>query len=132
MSALWLDANVIVRLMTRDDERQALRARHLLRRGEAGEVVLRLSPVIVAEVFWVLIRKYRLPQPGVAEGLRAFCASVGVETEERDVVLNALRVAGERAVDFPDAYLAAKALAADEGVASFDRDFERLGVRRTS
>jgi predicted nucleic acid-binding protein len=55
MSAYWVDANVLLRLITNDPPELAERAASLVERAEQGEVILKVSSIVVAEVVWVLI-----------------------------------------------------------------------------
>lgn len=130
MTSAWLDANVILRFMTRDVPALASRARSLFAEAAAGERRLRLATLVVAEVVWTLTSFYELDPNEVSERVRDLVAAEGIEAEERDLVLDALRVMKEREVSFIDAYLAERARALGEAVCSFDRDFDRLGVER--
>lgn len=130
MSAAWLDANVVLRYLTRDVPVLAARARSLLAEAAAGERRFRVATLVVAEVVWTLTSFYELDAGEVCDRVTDLLAAEGIEAEERDLVLDALRVTKERRVSFVDAYLAEKARALGEPVCSFDRDFDRLGVER--
>jgi predicted nucleic-acid-binding protein len=99
-------------------------------RADAGEVRLRLCPLVVAEVVWVLTSAYDVPRERVAEVLTSFLASGGLVVEEGMLLVAALAQMAEQRVDFVDAYLAAKARLSGAPVATFDGDFDRLGVER--
>ncbi len=53
MSELWVDANVLLRLVTKEPNDLYQRASRLAEQAERREVTLRLSPLVVAMV-WVL------------------------------------------------------------------------------
>lgn len=128
MTSLWLDANVLVRLLTDDPPDMAAQAASLVARAERGEVVLRLSPLVVAETAWVLLSYYRHPRPRVAEVLIALLRAEGIRADDSRHLIAALEAMAARNVDFVDAYLAETARAKGEGVCSFDEDFARLDV----
>lgn len=128
MTPAWLDANIILRYLTRDVPGLASRARSILTSAASGERSLRLATLVVAEVVWTLTSLYKLDRDEVCDRVGDFVAAPGIEAEERELILGALRTMKERNVDFVDAYLAEKARAAGEAVCSFDRDFERLDV----
>lgn len=132
MTSAWLDASIVLRFITRDVPTQALRARSLFAEAAAGDRRLRLASLAVAEVVWTLMSFYELDRDEVADRVSDLVAADGIEAEEREVVLNALRSMKESKVSFIDAYLAEKARASGEAVCSFDRDFDRLGVERLS
>lgn len=127
---MWLDANVVLRLLTGEPQAQAAAAARLMARADGGEVRLRICPLVVAEVVWVLISAYGTPPQKVAATLASFLASGGLIVDEGMLVASALHDMAERRVDFIDAYLAARARHSRAPVASFDRDFDRLGVDR--
>ena len=54
MSRLWLDANVILRFLTKDPPEMAERSARLMAQAERGEVSLYVSLLVVTEGIWVL------------------------------------------------------------------------------
>lgn len=127
---VWVDANVVLRLLTGQPEGQARAAAALMARADAGELRLRLCPLVVAEVVWVLGSAYDVPREQIADVLTSFLVSGGLVVEEGMLLVAALAQMAEQRVDFVDAYLAVKAQLSGAPVATFDRDFDRLGVER--
>jgi len=68
MSELWVDANVLLRLVTKEPDDLYQRALRLAEQAERCEVTLRLSPLVVAMV-WVLGSFYRYSRTQIAEVL---------------------------------------------------------------
>lgn len=131
MRRLWVDANVLIRFITRDPADMAERAYQLFARAEAGEVMLVLSPVILAEVLWTLESYYGFSREEIAGALIPLVTADGIAADEPAALVEALQMLREKNVDFADAYLAARARqSAEPHVSSFDRDFDRLGVVR--
>lgn len=128
MTVLWADTSVLIRFLTKQPPALAARARALMARAASGEARIRISAVVVAEVVWVLSSYYELDAASVTETVSDLIAADGVETDERDLLLDVLRVMKDANVSFVDAYLAERARAAAEPLASFDKDFRRLGV----
>lgn len=128
MTTAWLDTNVIVRFLTRDPQPLAQRADRLLAKAENGEIALRLTPLIVAEIVWTLGSRYGQKPEAIARAMSAVIRSHGILAEEHDAMLEALTIMVERHVSFPDAYVAVSARRAEEPVCSFDADFRRLDV----
>ncbi len=54
MKRFWLDANVILRFLTKQPPEQAERALTLFERAETEEIALAVPVLTVAEVTWVL------------------------------------------------------------------------------
>ena len=125
----WVDANVLLRFLTGEPPELAERAERILERGEGGELTLRVHPVIVAETVWVLRSFYERTAEEIAGALVPLFSGHRLRVEEGRVTVAALETMAREGVDFADALLAESARSQEEGVASFDRDFERLGVR---
>ena len=69
MSELWVDANVLLRLVTGEPNNLYQRALKLAAQAERGEVTLRPSPLVMAELIWVLASFYRYSRTQIAEVL---------------------------------------------------------------
>lgn len=79
-----LDANILIRLVTRDDEAQALRARELM-----ASQALFVSKTVLIEAEWVLRRGYRLQRAVVEETLRRLFGLAHLQLEDEAAVLRA-------------------------------------------
>lgn len=128
MNELWLDANVLIRLITKEPPELFQRALRLVERAEQGEVTLRVVPMVVAEVIWVLRSFYEYPRTQIPQVLQPLVTAPGVVMEDADLVLRAVNVMAIANVDFLDAFLAETARLRGGSVVSFDRDFRRLEV----
>jgi len=100
---MWVDANVVLRLLTGQPEEQARAASRLMAKADAGELRLRLCPLVVAEAVCVLTSAYDVPADQVTEVLRSFPASGGLMVEEGMLIVAALTQMAERNVDSVDA-----------------------------
>lgn len=128
MNEVWVDTNVLLRLMTGDPPAMLEEVRGLADRASRGEVTLRVSAVVVSEAAWVLQSVYRHARDTVAAALLSLLAAEGVSVEDEPLVYRALRDMGAKNVAFVDAYLAAQASAAGQPVCTFDADFDKLAV----
>lgn len=124
--AQLVDTNVLVRFLTGVPPDLALKARKLVARADAGEVVILVLPVVVAETFYTLESFYEMERKIVASTLAAFLQSRGVEAIEPARVLDALTRCERRGAHFADAYIAASAAELACPIASFDRDFDKF------
>jgi predicted nucleic-acid-binding protein len=124
----WVDANVLLRFLTGEPEEMAEKSERLFERARRGEVSLRVHSVVVAEAVWVLQSYYGHPRPDIAASLVPLLAGRGFKVEGATAVAHALETMAEKNVDFADALLAESARFAKQSVASFDRDFRKLGV----
>lgn len=126
MNTLLLDANVLLRFLRDDDPVQAPAARRLLIEARDGKVLLRLTTITLAEVFYVLRASYKMPRAECARLLAQVVRTGVCQVENEALVLATLARVEAANVDFGDAYLAAEAVAGGAAVASFDEDFGRF------
>ncbi len=113
-----VDTNILVRLVTRDDERQAAAAEALV---EAGNVLI--LPTVVLETEWVLRSRYGLSRRRIADGLTTLLGQPEIAVASGKAVAGALAAYAEGG-DFADHLHFA--LAAEQGAAAFvtfDGDF---------
>lgn len=131
MSTWFVDANVFLRFFTVDEQGQHERAASLILKAREGEIRLVCGPPVLFELTWTLRSAYKIPREKVQEVLSAVFAMPGLVMTDAHLVETALTLAANAGVEFPDAYIAAGALAADcDGVATFNRkDFARIKVR---
>lgn len=123
-----LDANILLRFITKAPPDQAARARDLLSRGQRGEVRLLLEALTLADVVYVLKKQYQMAYANIEAVLLRLFASGAVEVLERQRCESALALQARHGVDFEDAYLMVVALEFGGAVASFDQDFKKPGV----
>jgi predicted nucleic-acid-binding protein len=126
MKQLLLDSNVILRFLLADDPKQSPDATKIFGAAARGACLLHLDPLIVAECVYVLMGEFDRDRKFVASALGQIAEGAGVDTNQKPVLLEALRRFSETRVDFQDAWLAAKSVAAENQVASFDRDFDKF------
>lgn len=121
-----VDANVLLRFLSGKPAAQAAAARKLFTRASNGEVLLDVSPVIVAETIYTLISYYGVPRKEAADNLYLLLRQRGVKLRDSAQVLAALEFLRTTNVGFADAFLAAAAEDEEVAVASFDRDFDKF------
>lgn len=95
-----IDTNVLVRMITRDDPRQAAKADAFVATGAW------VSVLALAEATWVLASVYEMSLPEVATSVRMLLDHEQLTIQDPDVVEAALAsVEGKPAVSFSDALL---------------------------
>ena len=125
-----VDTNVLLRFLSGEPAAQAAAARKLFGQAAAGEIVLDVSPVIVAEAFYTLVSFYEVDRKAAAEKLSLLLRQHGVKLRDESQVLHALERLQSVNVGFADAFLAAGGVEDKVPVVSFDRDFDKLKVAR--
>ena len=127
MKTYLLDTNVILRFLTGEPEAQALRAKKLFEQSESGVLNIRILPLVIAEVVFVLTGKhYQMERAEVAEALILFLENPNFDIPDRDSLISGLQLFKQHNIDYADAYLAAEAQTNNCGIASFDQDFLKI------
>jgi predicted nucleic acid-binding protein len=121
-----LDSNILIRFFTGEPEAMFKGASALIDSAERGDVVLDLSPLVLAETAFTLESFYKRPRADVAGKLLEFIKRLGVRLAEKDRLLDALERVRGTGVHLVDAYLAAIAAETKLPIASFDRDLDRF------
>ena len=102
---IGLDTNVLVRLSVRDASEQVEAVLRLLS-GAPPESV-RVSVVVLAELAWTLLRRYRLEKSALIAVMESLLSRVELDIEGRSAVMTAIRWYRTGTADFADYLIAA-------------------------
>lgn len=108
---IFADTNLFLRYLTNDVPTQADAVEQLLHRAFAGEVVLVINSLVVAEIVWTLESYYGLTRDSIKDKILAILNTPGLEVAEGDLLLQAIFWYADKNVDFIDAFNAAWLLA---------------------
>ena len=132
----FLDTNIILRYLTRDDEVKAADCYQLFQRVQRREEELFTCEAIVSEVAYVLSSpraSYRLTHEEIRARLMPILTLRGLRFPQKQVCLHALDIYADAPfLDFEDALAVAHTeyVGATE-IVSYDRDFDRIaGIHR--
>jgi predicted nucleic-acid-binding protein len=122
-----VDSNVLVRLVTRDDPKQAARADEFVQGGAW------VSQLVLAETTWVLSAVYELEASAIATALEMLLSHEALSIADPDVVRAALvHFRKKPSLGFSDCLILEIARAAGHvPLGTFDRDLGKLsGAQR--
>jgi predicted nucleic acid-binding protein len=125
-----VDTNILLRFLSGEPAAQAAAAGKLFLRAAAGDIVLDVSPVIVAEAFYTLTSFYGVQRKIAAGKISLLLQQHGVKIRDAGQVHSALECLQTANVGFADAFLAAGAREENVEVVSFDHDFDKLNAPR--
>jgi predicted nucleic acid-binding protein len=127
-----IDANVILRYLTKDPAKMAEAAFKIFDDAKNGKLSLLLTSLTVAEVVWVLESFYDHSKTEIAQTIAQLLFCDGLEVEDLDLLMEALTLYQGKNLDFADAFLAAVALRrGPQAIYSFDQHFNRVpGISR--
>ncbi len=130
----FIDANVFLRFLTRDDPAKAERVKQLLERAERGEVTLFTSESVISELAFVLSspRLYNLSRERIRTLLIPMLSLKGLKLASRSLFLRALDLYAATPMDFVDALAIAHMEARQvTDIYSYDGHFDNVsGIKR--
>lgn len=130
----FLDTNIILRYLLRDDETKYQRCRTLLKTVERGEAELVTTDLVIAELVWVMSSKpYSLSRGRIRDDLSDFISIHNLRLPDKPLLERALDLYAESGIDFIDAYNAVVMLKRGvDSVYSYDTDFDKVpGLSRS-
>jgi predicted nucleic-acid-binding protein len=104
-----LDTNVLVRLLTRDEAKQAEKVRLLFEAYADANDEFFVSDVVLAELAWTLERAYGFNRSDIGETFGALSENASLGFESRDVLRVARAIFESANVGFADCLIAARA-----------------------
>ena len=132
MNVKFLDTNIVLRFLLADDVKKASACEALFLRMQSGREVAVASPLVIAEVVWVLEKFYKHPRGKIVSALVRILSLPGFDVDGKEILMTALGLYEIKNVDFIDAYHAVYATARGlSTIYSYDRDFDKLmGLQR--
>ena len=103
-----LDTNVIVRIATRDDEKQLRLALDLVKGRFSRESPAWISLIVIVEFSWVLKRLYNYPRAEVADAIASLLNTRELLIEDAPLVTIALSTFRNSKADFADCLIEAR------------------------
>src|SRR5437867_11479387 len=132
MSARFLDTNILLRYLTRDDQARADRALALLTRVEQGQERVVTSSLVIFETVFTLQKRYQFPRENIRQVLQDLISLRGLELPNKSLLIRALDLFATQNIPFVDAYNAI--YMRSRGVMeiySWDGDFDKIpGITR--
>ena len=104
MEEAFVDANVFLRFLLRDDEKKANAAKRLFGKALNGEILLKTNELVIAEIVWTLESFYKIARQEIEAKVQVILQSEGLEISHSDLLGRALVAYRDLNVDFIDAY----------------------------
>jgi predicted nucleic-acid-binding protein len=104
-----LDTNILVRLLTRDDHKQAEKVRLLFEAHSDANDAFFVSDVVLAELTWTLERAYGFDRAEIGNTIKAMTENSTLAFESRDVLRLAYDIFESATVGFADCLIVARA-----------------------
>lgn len=132
MTKTFIDTNIFLRYLTKDDPIKYERCRELFKKALEGETALATSGIVIAELVWTLLSYYKVPKNDVIDKISIIVATEGIDIPDRNIIADALVLYGRNKIDYIDAYNAVfMRYHKMSEIYSYDEDFDRIeGTRR--
>jgi predicted nucleic acid-binding protein len=127
MPTHFLDTNILLRYLTRDDERKAQKALDLLTRIEQGQEKVITSSLVIFETVFTLQKFYGVPRQQIKELLLPIITLRGLQLRDKHVYQQAFDLYISKNISFADAYNAAYMTTEHiSTIYSWDTDFDKI------
>ena len=132
MSTCFLDTNILLRFLTRDDEGKAQQALDLLLKIERGEEKVITSPLVIFETIYTLQSFYKVSRQLIKEQILSIISLRSLHLADMSLYHRAFDLYITKNISFADAYNAVYMEAEKVShIYSWDRDFDKIdGVTR--
>ena len=132
MTMRFLDTNILLRHLTRDDPKKAEACTRLFQDIEMGKLSAWTSDLVVAEVVFVLSSKgpngYNYTREEIRSGLLPLLALPGLALPSKRFYPRIFELYATHKIDFIDVYHAALVEGDEQReLYSYDRDFDAIG-----
>jgi len=132
MPLRFLDSTILLRYLTRDDERKAAAALALLQRIERGEERVVMTQAVIFETVFTLQRFYKVPRERIRDLVLPIVTLRGVQLPNKPLYERAFSLCVENRISLPDAwkavFMAAQGLSE---IYTWDTDFDAIaGITR--
>lgn len=130
--AYLLDSNIFLRVFVRSDLRASQDCTMVLRAIIENRIVAYIPHIVAIEVQFVLDSFYKFEKYQVVEAMKSIMATNNLQWTDDLSLPVAVELFEQYNVKFVDCLLASSKLVQEEKAAilSYDRDFNKLGVRR--
>lgn len=101
----YLDTNVLVRYIVRDNEKQVKIADQWFHEAEKKKRTIIVTPLVIAETIFVLSTFYHLPRQNITEIFLTLLSQDWLSFPEREILLGAITMYGTTTLHIVDCYL---------------------------
>lgn len=118
--SILIDANIILRYLLCDSKDLYYKAEKFFKEIEKGNIKAYIHHAVLAEVVYVLTKVYKIKRNEIADILIEFISHKGILVDNKEIIINSLRIYCNSNYDYVDCLLCAYSYAYT--VYSFDKD----------
>lgn len=124
----FVDANILLRYLLQDDRALYEETRHYIEDGTDNSLIL--TPVIVAEVIYILLQKDYSKQQ-IADTVQTVLTFSTIDAEDGEAVSAAMRLFAARSLDFADCYILERSVSRGLQLATQDKKLQNARKARS-
>jgi len=132
MKKRFIDTNIFLRYLTKDDPSKYDKCREIFKKAIEGKITLVTSGMVIAELIWTLLSYYKIAKADIVEKVTIIVSTENLYIPDKNIIADALVLYSRKNIDYIDAYNAVfmKYHGLDK-IYSYDRDFDAIeGVKR--
>lgn len=132
MEKAFIDTNIFLRYLTRDDPVKYEHCREIFKKAIEDEITLFTSEMVIAELIWTLLSYYKVPKADVIEKVSIIISTNNLHLFNKNIIVDSLVLYSRKNIDYIDAYNAVfMAYHGLERIYSYDADFDMVeGMQR--
>ena len=132
MEKKFIDTNLFLRYLTKDDPLKYERCRDLFKNAMGGKIAIVTSGLVIAELIWTLLSYYKVSKADVVEKISILVATDKLFIPDKEIISDALVLYGMKNIDYLDAYNAVLMRSYGlNAIYSYDEDFDTIeGIKR--
>lgn len=128
----FLDTNIFLRLLVKDDPKKFKDCVNLFLKVREGKVCAVTSAIVLAEIVWTGTKFYKISKQEITEALRGVFKFKHLRISDEVDLLEAVSFYEEYNVKFADCLIASHNVVQKNGavIISYDRDFDKMKIKR--
>ena len=132
METTFVDTNIFLRYLTKDDPSRYEKCREMFKKAMKGDIAITTSGIVIAELVLTLLSYYKVPKAEVIEKVTVIVGTKNLSIADKHIVADALVLYARKNIDFIDAYNAIfMRYQGLRDIYSYDEDFELIeDIRR--
>jgi predicted nucleic acid-binding protein len=123
----FIDTNIFLRYLTKDDASRYDKCREIFKNAVEGKASLTTSGIVIAELIWTLSSYYKVPKEDIIEKASIIISTENLHIPDKDIIADAIVLYSRKNIDYIDAYNAVfMKYHGLNKIYSYDKDFDIL------
>ncbi|MCK4781593.1 PIN domain-containing protein [Candidatus Parcubacteria bacterium] len=128
----FIDTNIFLRILAKEDEKSFRECYSFLKLVEIKQIKAVTSPLVLAEIDWVLENFYKYKKAEAVKALKSISKLRGLKIISDVNIFLAVEIYKNHSIKFIDALIASnsKIIKKEIMIVSYDKDFDKIKVIR--